>query len=792
MNPNLKVHTLNVKSFRGINHEISLQLGDITIIKGENGTGKSSFVNAIEYLFSNDLAFLKNKTINTNRAAFNWLAEKDDAKIELKFKKKKYVKFENSKRENSIIFNDILKNTYIRNASFILNRKKLLNFIDGTQGDRYKAVMELCGIDKIDKIQSTISASKSTIKRDLDKISEMYENKLTNLSSILTDKHNLSLDECISELNKRLKDNGKDTIEKETDISGFINSLDLSDTTIILSKINDFKRIHDQLDISQLKIKLDNTLNEYEELASDNLKSYHSLLETLQNSFDYIELTNSDICPVCENTINPSEILPEISKKIEDMNENNSKFDNWKCNINQLIFDVESEIDKCKNLNMILDDLNKFTSNAFFKFNFDILINFKDDLNNFLDFKKVPSDFNEFKFDSLNDEITSIKDNLFEYESSQNLDDLSEIYNMLFTIKDLKELEARIFKLTEQFNVVSKTFEIFIKTKEDFIKNMISEIRDDIKNYYEFIHGNDLITAPDIKLTGPKLIDVYLNSFGDLVDSRSFASEGHLDTLGICIFLAFNKKFNEIPFIVFDDVLTTVDLPHKERIGRLIVDQLVDYQFLITTHSSLWAEQLKRLCIDSKRNHIIHELIDWTLEEGPITSKQLDSEDKIEKYLSNNHRDFEAAGNTARRYLEYTLTQICIANNVKVPINDKYDVGTLFDEAKNYTLRIVQGTSLEPYYAHIWGEINKTRYIANILSHYNKESSQLPKNDVKKFCEDVINLNHAYKCDCGKSFLKLDPKSNKLICSNEKCRDTVDMNSFSEIDFGYSEGKVEL
>ena len=59
MNKNLKPHTLTVKSFRGINDEISLQLGNITILKGENGTGKSSFVNAIEYLFSKDLAFLK-------------------------------------------------------------------------------------------------------------------------------------------------------------------------------------------------------------------------------------------------------------------------------------------------------------------------------------------------------------------------------------------------------------------------------------------------------------------------------------------------------------------------------------------------------------------------------------------------------------------------------------------------------------------------------------------------------------------------------------------------------------
>ena len=56
----------------------------------------------------------------------------------------------------------------------------------------------------------------------------------------------------------------------------------------------------------------------------------------------------------------------------------------------------------------------------------------------------------------------------------------------------------------------------------------------------------------------------------------------------------------------------------------------------------------------------------------------------------------------------------------------------------------------------------------------------------------MINLNHAYKCDCGKTILKLDTKSNKLICSNENCRDAIDMNSFKDVDFGWTNEGIEL
>ncbi|WP_458453098.1 AAA family ATPase [Methanobrevibacter sp.] len=788
MNPKLKVHTLNVKSFRGISQEISLQLGDITIIKGENGTGKSSFVNAIEYLFSNDLAFLKNKTINTNRAAFNYLADKDDAKIELRFTRKKYVKFEHSHRENSPVFDEILKNNYIKSASFILNRKKLLQFIDGTQGDRYKAVMDLCGIDKIDKIQSAISSSKSTIKKELENITGMHDDKLADLSMMLAGRDDLSFDECVEKVNELLESNQKNTITDDMDFDEFIDNLDLSQLSVISAKINDFHKLHARADIRGLDLKLSNVLKGYESIASSNLKTSRSLLKTLKTSYDYIELTNSDKCPLCENTIDPTEILESITGKINAIDEDNSSFNNWKGQVQTLINEVGLEIENAKNLNSLIDDINKLANDILPNFTYDNLIDFKDDLAEFIEFNKVLSDFNKYSFQPLHNEITAIAKSLIDYEKSQNLDDLTQMYNAIFTIRDLKELDKRIETLSRQYIKVSKTFEVFINSKEQFIRDMISEIRHDIKTYYEYIHGDDLIAAPDIKLTGPKLIDVYLNSFGEMVDSRSYASEGHLDTLGICIFLAFNKKFNEIPFIVFDDVLTTVDLPHKKRIAKLIVEELTDYQFLITTHSPLWADELKVFCNEANRNHIVHEFIDWSLDEGPIIAKQLNAEDKIFKYLSNDHQDLQAAGNTARRYLEYTLKEICIMNKVKVPISDRYDVNSLFEDAKRHTLRVVRGTSVEPYYVHVWGEINKTRNIANKLSHYNPDN--LPKNDVVKFCEDVINLNHAFKCKCGKSFLKLDPVSHKMICSNEHCREAVDMNAFENLDLGL--GEVEL
>ena len=104
--------------------------------------------------------------------------------------------------------------------------------------------------------------------------------------------------------------------------------------------------------------------------------------------------------------------------------------------------------------------------------------------------------------------------------------------------------------------------------------------------------------------------------------SRSFASEGHLDTLGLCIFLAFNKQFNNLGLMVLDDVLTTVDAYHKEKIAKLLLKEFEDFQFIITAHDKTWVNELEYLCTEYGKDNVVYEIEDWSLEDGPVISKK--------------------------------------------------------------------------------------------------------------------------------------------------------------------------
>ena len=103
-------------------------------------------------------------------------------------------------------------------------------------------------------------------------------------------------------------------------------------------------------------------------------------------------------------------------------------------------------------------------------------------------------------------------------------------------------------------------------------------------------------------------------------DPRSLSSEGHLDSLGLCIFLAlFKEVYKDFPLLVLDDVVTTMDSRHRENVCKLLFEEFKDKQFIITTHDSIWFEQLKA----AQRVHNLNNnfknctIVGWDEDTGP-------------------------------------------------------------------------------------------------------------------------------------------------------------------------------
>jgi len=73
-------------------------------------------------------------------------------------------------------------------------------------------------------------------------------------------------------------------------------------------------------------------------------------------------------------------------------------------------------------------------------------------------------------------------------------------------------------------------------------------------------------------------------------------SEGHQDSMGICLYLALSEYINKglVGATVLDDVVMSVDANHRKSLCRVLNKEFKDHQFIITTHDRSWAQQFKK------------------------------------------------------------------------------------------------------------------------------------------------------------------------------------------------------
>jgi hypothetical protein len=171
------------------------------------------------------------------------------------------------------------------------------------------------------------------------------------------------------------------------------------------------------------------------------------------------------------------------------------------------------------------------------------------------------------------------------------------------------------------FHLAEIAFQTFTRVKNDEIQRIYDELQNDLARMYTFLHpgeGHGMIAiAMDPRKRGSS--DLRMGFYGrEGDDPRAFASEGHLDSLGLCIFLASARRFNgDWPLLVLDDVVTSVDATHKQRVAQLLFQEFGDRQLIVTTHDARWFLDLKRAQQETGSVARYMVLESWTLESGP-------------------------------------------------------------------------------------------------------------------------------------------------------------------------------
>ncbi len=162
------------------------------------------------------------------------------------------------------------------------------------------------------------------------------------------------------------------------------------------------------------------------------------------------------------------------------------------------------------------------------------------------------------------------------------------------------------------------------KARQDVAKDLLNEIAETVARYYSTIHPRDaeeeITDSPEIVVQRQREGTAYIRGRfnGQKVeDPRWVYSDGHVDTVGICIFLALRRfsadRARSAKLLVLDDVISSVDLDHARNFVRLLRDEFKDHQVILFTHNELFAHWCSGLAPGMRRVVIKG----WSLEGGP-------------------------------------------------------------------------------------------------------------------------------------------------------------------------------
>ena len=261
-------------------------------------------------------------------------------------------------------------------------------------------------------------------------------------------------------------------------------------------------------------------------------------------------------------------------------------------------------------------------------------------------------------------------------------------------------------------------------------------------------------------------------------------SEGHQDSMGVCLFLALNEELakGKPSLIVFDDVVMSVDSGHRKDVCSLINEQFPDCQFIITTHDRTWMKQLSQERVVGGRQVI--EFTGWTVETGPSTHLQMDLWDNIKTDLS--REDVHQAAFKLRRGSEDFFESVCDALAAEVAYNSAmlwqlddwlnsatHQYKDLLAKARAAASSWNDAVALETLREHesvrkqVYDKANVERWTINAAVHFN-DWEDMFKEDFEPVVDAFRDLHKLFQCShCGNLLERLPRKG---IAESVKCR----------------------
>ena len=319
---------------------------------------------------------------------------------------------------------------------------------------------------------------------------------------------------------------------------------------------------------------------------------------------------------------------------------------------------------------------------------------------------------------------------------------------------------------------LARAHEVVRLGRIEFTQRILDEVAQECNRLYAQIHPDEGIAIAKIELDQQRRASINQTmNFGGYTEivPQAYLSEAHLDTFGFCFWLAFAKR--EHPggdaVLVLDDVFSSVDAPHLTRITELIVNERVHFaQMIITTHQREWRDAIRNAHGPANLTDLI-ELQSWSLAQGIFSYQTQPAVEELRAALRAAPFNRQAAASTAGILLEATLNRLTFLYRSQVPRTrtNEYTLNELLDAtAKLFKKLEVKHPVCDPSGqiaspltynsvcpAEIVDKLRRYVHVRNqVGAHHNVQGMAVSDADVRTFAELTAQLVECLVCRvCG-------------------------------------------
>ena len=673
----MRIKFIELAWFRGAADPVLLEPNcKSMVVYGDNGSGKSSFVDAVEYVLNNgSIEHLRTEYSGSRQEKATLNTQKPEggkSKLRFKFQDDSELKVDfNSNGSSKKSGTKAITMGEWQYRQTVLRQNEVSKFIHDTKGQKYSALLPLFGLHNLEVAAENLRQLAKNVQGE----AKLSENK-TNLVQINEQRKN-----AFGTLSHEEIDNA---------VAGLFTLYckDAPNTGDALSRYNEVEvalakelKGHSaqsqkhfylrQLAESKLKDHVDSVRAHSVNLVSTMEYSIGEKLEVLQSARKFgntLEGMDAVNCPACGQSISVDAFLEHVNTESVRLKELNDIFIKYRAAFGSV----------CSSLDSIKSHLGRPELKTWRDSNHEAVI-----VEGFKYLEELNID--ELRETRSNDSLNVIGNKLFPIIDAADLDskdapgDVQKLTDdgkrvsaakAVIASKDLKADIANSESLIAYLDCIEQEVRAEIRRQSEKVVGSISK---EIESMWATLHPGEKIE--NVHLSVPqdvdKAIDVVLKFHGLDQDSPGLTlSEGYRNSLGLCIFLAMAKQVadKERPLFL-DDVVVSLDRNHRGLIRELLEKEFGDRQVIILTHDREWYTELRHQ-LDGNNRWILKTLLPYdTPDIGIRWSHKTTTFDDARDQISARP---DAAVNDARKTMDVELPMIAERLQIRLPYLRSY------------------------------------------------------------------------------------------------------------------------